>query len=584
LIAPSLSSDIYIVRNRNEEEQSMVRLTTWPTIVGTAALVAMPVIAAAQTTGTTPHTPTTEPQTETRTSTTETDSPRAHLAKAKQALDEVPRNAVTGKKASKLNELRRHIAALDKNFKKDDVPGSATADAQRSERGRERAAAGADKSAKWSSNLNAADRALNELLGEQSGQSADSARTETGTAGTTGTTGSARSDDAERDALDPEVRMQLQEVRRHLTAFAASASGTTASGTMGSTGTAGTTSSPDSTTPPTSPTPDPTQPDPTPQPTEPTQPSTSGTTGSTSGTTETTPRTSASQSGQANVEAAREHLSQARQALADLTALPQAQQLTGEARNHVSQLISQFNTLITTEENWQNHYQEVNQTLMQLLSAQASPGTTADTPDAPATGTTGAVGTSGSAQAEIDPAIRNQLMQFRTHLQAFHAAASGSGGAASSATGATSGSMTGMTSGTTSGTASSTTTSETSPATTTTGSAQTGTPAGAQTGTQASSQAGSSEVERHIAAIERILNEAAGTAGGSATGSATTGTTSGTTPGTTSGTATGSTSGTAGTPSTGTAGMTAGGSVTLDRAKVEEIRRHLEQLRQAARR
>jgi hypothetical protein len=174
---------------------------------------------------------------------------------------------------------------------------------------------------------------------------------------------------------------------------------------------------------------------------------------------------------------AREHLTKARQSLADLTALPQAQQLQGEARNKVSQLISQFNQLITTQDDWRPAYNEVNTTLTGLLEGSASP--------TPSTGssTTGAVGTSGTAvaaaSATLDPAVRAKLEEFRTRLQAFYTAAGGEESAPS------------------------------------TGSA-------------------GAEAETHIAAIEGILNEASGG--------------------------------------------------TLDRAKLEQIRTHLQQLRQSIRR
>jgi hypothetical protein len=189
---------------------------------------------------------------------------------------------------------------------------------------------------------------------------------------------------------------------------------------------------------------------------------------------------------------AREHLTKARQSLADLTALPQAQQLQGEARNKVSQLISQFNQLITTQDDWRPPYNDVNTTLTALLEGPASP-----TPST-SSSTTGAVGTSGisgaAANATLDPAIRTKLEEFRTRLQAFYAAAGGEGSAGSA----------------------------------------------------------SAEAETHIAAIEGILNEASG-------GTSTSGT-------------------------TGTASAGATGPVTLDGAKLEQIRMHLQQLRQSIRR
>jgi len=207
---------------------------------------------------------------------------------------------------------------------------------------------------------------------------------------------------------------------------------------------------------------------------------TSSQTGSATGETaqSQTPQTATgSTSTQADANAARQHLAEARQSLADMTALPQAQQLEGEARTQVSQLISQFNQLITTQADWRSPYDQVDATLTTLLSSSTSSG-------APTSTTTGAVGTSGSASASgastLDPAIRGKLEEFRTHLQAFYTSAGGDAAGSASST-------------------------------------------------------ASAEAESHIAAIERILDLAG--AGSSASGStgSTTGTPGGTNTSTTSG-------------------------------------------------
>jgi hypothetical protein len=116
--------------------------------------------------------------------------------------------------------------------------------------------------------------------------------------------------------------------------------------------------------------------------------------------------------------AAKQHLSEARDTLSQLTALPEAARLQGDARTQVSSLISNFNELITTQANWRSSYSKLDATLSALLGP--------DAPDAapPAAGVTGAVGTSGSAAAiELDPAVRTKLTEFRTHLKAFERAA-----------------------------------------------------------------------------------------------------------------------------------------------------------------
>ncbi len=117
-----------------------------------------------------------------------------------------------------------------------------------------------------------------------------------------------------------------------------------------------------------------------------------------------------------NKEMAKQHLTAARNTLSELTQLPAAAQLTGEARTQVQQLISNFNELITKDTEWRASYAKVESNLAVLLGAEAP---------AAASGTPGAVGTSGSASAGIakalDPAIRAKLTELRTHLDRFEA-------------------------------------------------------------------------------------------------------------------------------------------------------------------
>ncbi len=112
-------------------------------------------------------------------------------------------------------------------------------------------------------------------------------------------------------------------------------------------------------------------------------------------------------------DAAKQQLTAARNALSELTQLPAASQLTGEARTQVQQLISNFNELITTNVNWRASYAKVEGTLGMLLAPEPPPA---------ASGTAGAVGTSGTTPA-IDPAVRAKLVQFREHLKQFEAIA-----------------------------------------------------------------------------------------------------------------------------------------------------------------
>ena len=129
-------------------------------------------------------------------------------------------------------------------------------------------------------------------------------------------------------------------------------------------------------------------------------------------------------------DAAKQHLTAARNALSEMTQLPAAQQLTGEARTQVSQLISNFNELITTNAEWRASYAKLSANLNALLGAQ-----TTDEAAARTSGTAGAVGTSGTVT--IDPAIKAKLTEFRGHLEKFEKAAGGGEPAAPAASAAT---------------------------------------------------------------------------------------------------------------------------------------------------
>src|SRR4029079_844541 len=109
--------------------------------------------------------------------------------------------------------------------------------------------------------------------------------------------------------------------------------------------------------------------------------------------------------GQADATAAKQHLTEARNSLSALTSLPEAGKLQGEARNQVSQLISNFNALITTQSEWRSAYTKVDENLTALLG----PATPPDQP----------VGTSGSGS--LDPPIRAKLVEVRPQLTGFQA-------------------------------------------------------------------------------------------------------------------------------------------------------------------
>jgi hypothetical protein len=150
----------------------------------------------------------------------------------------------------------------------------------------------------------------------------------------------------------------------------------------------------------------------------------------------------------ADQEAVRQHLSAAREALAQLTKLPAASQLQGDQRQQVAQLIQDFNSFATATTDWRTKYDTVDRELDQVLgtggsaaaagaasgtgtatgatsgSASASGSTTPDAAAGGASGTSGAVGTSGNGGAggALDPTIIEKLREVRTHLDGFEEA------------------------------------------------------------------------------------------------------------------------------------------------------------------
>ena len=92
--------------------------------------------------------------------------------------------------------------------------------------------------------------------------------------------------------------------------------------------------------------------------------------------------------------------------------------MQGDARTQLSQLITNFNELITSTENWRSSYDKVKANVVALLGPEAP-----ESPQPPATGAPVAVGTSGTAAATLDPAVRAKLVEFRNHLMQFEKAA-----------------------------------------------------------------------------------------------------------------------------------------------------------------
>lgn len=298
-----------------------------------------------------------EPQQQQTQPATSTQSADDHISKAKEALDGIPKDGLAAPAAAKVAEVRRQLAALEK----------ATAKT-------------------WATHVTAIDKSIVGLTADAS--------------------------------IGADVKAKLEEVRTHVTAFAAAKSGTAAppaqppaadpmsttaaTGTTASTGTTGAT---------------------------PTQPTTGTMT-----ETQPPPQQPAAPAAQPDQAVVRQHLSEARRVLSEMTQLPVAGQLQGEARTQVAQLITNFNALITAQTDWKDKYNAVEQNLNTLLGVTAGAAVAGTTGSTSATGTTATTGTAGTAGTtstatggaiELDPAIKTKLEEFRRHLTAFHAAAGG---------------------------------------------------------------------------------------------------------------------------------------------------------------
>ena len=402
-------------------------------------------------------------------------TPQEHLQEADAALNSISPTAVSGKAKSQIADLKKHVNSLQK------MTASTSADAS----------ANATSAAKWSTEAAAADKIFGELLSATpaTGDAAASVTAEPKPTGTSGTTAPKASANANSAALDEETKSKLAAARASLTAFAAAMSGTApaaaataspaaaAAPTTAAPTTAAsaepsaaastaspTPSSPEPSpaspatpaaqqpaatpaqqpaapsTPPAEPTPS-TQPPATP-PQQPATPPTEPTSPAQPPASTTQPPAEPTAKANVNPDAAKQALTAARDSLAQMTQLPAAQALTGEPRAQVSQLISNFNELITTSSEWKASYAKVDANVNALLGSQGpdesaapapAPATAPPSPTAPPSSTTpptagaaGAVGTSGTAAGSLDPGIKAKLVEFRTHLKEFEKAAGGS--------------------------------------------------------------------------------------------------------------------------------------------------------------
>ncbi len=348
---------------------------TWKAIAAAGALMLMPLVGSAQTP------PATQPPPAAQPATQPPPLPPApaqgaaleHLGQAKVSLNGVATAALPTRARAQVAELKRRLSALERSMAANDS-ASATGQAKRSPR----ATSGARSSVNWQTEVAAMDKILTSLLDGQP----------------TGTTGAPPSRPSTAVTFDDATRARLTEFRTHLTAYAtAMAKPTMIEPAPPSTSTAEPPTQPPATPPTTVP--------PTVPPTAP----------------PAAPPAEPAPQAKPDPEAARRHLTEARNSLSQMTQLPAAAQLTGDARTQVSQLITNFNELIAVQGDWRPVYAKVSANLTALIG----PEPAAADPSVPSP-TAGAVGTSGSGM-NLDPTIRAKLVEIRKQLADFERAA-----------------------------------------------------------------------------------------------------------------------------------------------------------------
>jgi hypothetical protein len=377
----------------------------------------------------TPQQQTPAPQPSAATTQAQTDqalTPQDHVKKAQEAAKDIDASSIPSKSKSAFEDMKKHLANLDKIASGAATP---TAAAETAKKGAE---SSKNEPMNWGTEAGAIDKAISEMVGTETAPSNPATPTPTGTSG-------------KSTSIDDATRAKLMEVRSHITAYAAAMAGGSTPKTEApapkteaaaspaaepSPQPSMTPSSPAPQNPPAqSPSPSPAQPDP--NAAAPAQPPAA------QQPTAAAQSPAAQAQPQVDTEVAHKHLVAARETLAQLTQLPAAAQLSGEPRNQVSQLITNFNALITTQSNWRESYDKVNANLNTLLGPQmptdeanaapaANPGAPAPgAPPTPGTATPGAVGTAGTASVEIDPSIRAKLVELRKNLDEFKKAAGG---------------------------------------------------------------------------------------------------------------------------------------------------------------
>ena len=376
-------------------------------------------------------------------------TPQEHLERADAALKSISPTAASGKAKSQISELKKRVNALQKLTANNPSGAAAAPTGAKTEK------ADAKGASKWAAEAAAADKILGELLADTSATGAASATTPIGS-NPTGTTGTSPSKATAAVTLDEETKAKLTTARASLTAFATAMSGsappppattspsaqpaaasTAAPAAATPTAEPATPASP-TTPPPTQPATPPAAPAPSPQPTTqpPTQPAEPATPAQPLASTTQAPTDPAAAQPKPDADGAKRALTAARDSLGEVTKLPAAHQLSGELRTQLTQLIANFNELITTNTEWKASYAKVDANLTALMGAQtADESTTAPAAaTAGATGTAGAatsaagaVGTSGTTTTTLDPGVKAKLTEFRAHLKEFEKPANGSG-------------------------------------------------------------------------------------------------------------------------------------------------------------
>lgn len=351
--------------------------------------------------------PTPQPQPQPATPQAQADQPVApqeHIRLAQATVNSIAASSVPAKSRPQLALIKKHLSALEKAG--DSKPASP----------KTAPGAPAGTNANWGTEVAAIDKIITEMIGNDTGSGPTGMTGTPSATATSGTSGATKATAAV--AIDEATRAKLMEVRTHITAYAAGMSGTATPKTDAPAVT------PDQPAAPTTAAQQPPAATPATSPAATTAPS-----------TDPAAATQAQTTSPIDAEAARGHLTAARNTLSQMTQLPAAAQLTGESRTQVTQLISNFNELITTQSNWRASYAKVAANLTALLGPEASSAeVTATTPTptpapapapAPATGTAGAVGTSGVTTVEMDPALRAKLVELRRNLVDFQKASGG---------------------------------------------------------------------------------------------------------------------------------------------------------------